>query len=182
MYVDGTLVLEDGSGYVDANSYASIEHADNELQTHPDYTLVWYPATSSQKASALINGTFYLDCRFRWYGWSKTESQSLGFPRTRVYSRRGVVYLPGVIPAELIKATCLVGIKWLSKGTLFNSLSEKGPAQSIAAGITVEYNPTILNQQFLVGVRMTEVEQLLRSIGEFKEKEFYSNRITEVRN
>lgn len=112
-----TLVLEDGTGKVDANAYASVAEADafHETNVHTDET--WAALTADEKAQALITATRILDQQWQWAGYKKTVQQALQWPRVRVPDPDSAgtvvppsygypVYLPDdEVPAPIKRAT-----------------------------------------------------------------------------
>lgn len=75
-----TVIVEDGSGHADANSYASVTQADAYFATRPRSTL-WSPLTTEQKAQFLVHATRILDSSVLWDGEKYVETQALAFPR-----------------------------------------------------------------------------------------------------
>ena len=97
------LILEDGTGLTNANSYASVAEADayHDSRLH---SLAWTAAQTPVKERALAMATTTLDAMTSWHGTRQSAEQALAWPRT------GVVYdglrINGdVIPAPLKRAT-----------------------------------------------------------------------------
>lgn len=61
------LVVEDGSCVPGANSYLSVESADERLRNHPGFS-AWSAASRDDKEQALKRATLDLDEWFRWRG------------------------------------------------------------------------------------------------------------------
>ena len=77
-----TLVKEDGTGKVDANSYASVADGDAYFEGHL-YATAWTAATSGTKAAALVMATRLVDTQVQFNGYKAHETQALQWPRER---------------------------------------------------------------------------------------------------
>jgi len=95
-----TLVVEDGTGLANANSYCSLVDA----QAYHDaslYNADWTAAASvtDKQKVALAMATRVIDksCNFR--GWRKSETQSLEWPRIRARNDDFYGQMPGRISA-----------------------------------------------------------------------------------
>lgn len=80
------LIVEDGTGLTGAESYASVEQADDYLSKR-NRDSVWATYTTAQKEGFLRAATEYLDAMCTWRGLVQTTTQSLGWPRTGAYDR-----------------------------------------------------------------------------------------------
>ena len=110
------LIKEDGTGKLDANSYASAADGDAYHDGHL-YASAWTAATTANKEKALVMATRLIDGEFRFNGYLKTETQALQWPRTDCPDpdRQGgaSILLPeagfvpsNVVPTAVAKATC----------------------------------------------------------------------------
>ncbi len=77
-----TLVKEDGTGKVDANSYASVADGDAYFEGHL-YATAWTAATTETKSAALVMATRLVDSQFQFSGYKAHETQALQWPRER---------------------------------------------------------------------------------------------------
>lgn len=186
-----TVVVETGAGLATANAYATTAAVEAQLQQLKDYDTTWALLTADQKGYAVIDATTYLDTNFRFYGQPLYQDQALCWPRTRNYDAKGFLIEPGLVPAQLVKALALMSQEWARSTTGLTAVqSSSGPVQSWSAdGVSISFdtqaqatsgeagvdsNPTLL------GVRIPQVEFLLRSIGVRKDQTFLeSNRVTE---
>lgn len=79
------LIVEDGTGKPDANSYIPVEYANDYflLRSGSANSQLWSDLTEDAKAAALVQGTDYIDARWGPYLSSKptTTTQALAFPR-----------------------------------------------------------------------------------------------------
>lgn len=98
-----TLVVEDGTGKDNAESYGSVAEADAFLECGP-YADVWAALTYGEKACLLKMATRFFDLRFRFYGQVVGCDQKLQWPRTKNYDSKGCVIPAGTIPDQLKEA------------------------------------------------------------------------------
>src|SRR5438046_10234283 len=75
-----TLIKEDGSGKVDANSYANAADGDAYHDGHL-YASAWAAATTGNKEKALVMATRLIDTQFQFNGWRSHDEQALQWPR-----------------------------------------------------------------------------------------------------
>lgn len=104
---ESSFVVEDGSGIVEANSYVSVESA-NEYYTLRAYT-DWASFPLTTKQAALVQASLYIDTQYDWRGITEFEDQGLNFPRTGITSPRGEA-VTGV-PNAIKRATLELGKK-----------------------------------------------------------------------
>jgi hypothetical protein len=74
------LVKEDGTGKVDANSYANAADGDAYHDGHY-YASAWTGATTANKEKALVMATRLIDAHYQFNGWRKSNAQALQWPR-----------------------------------------------------------------------------------------------------
>jgi hypothetical protein len=115
------LVIEDGSGIEDANSYATAEQA-RTYATKRGFTLPGVPETGNDPVEQwLILAAQYLDAK-DFQGFRATDGptgQGLAWPRVFNWPIRGYKYYPGfydgcfavdpsyyVLPTQIINAQC----------------------------------------------------------------------------
>lgn len=77
-----TLIKEDGTGRVDANSYAAVSDGDAYFDGHL-YATAWTAASTTNKEKALVFATRLIDSQFQFNGWRAHDSQALQWPRER---------------------------------------------------------------------------------------------------
>ena len=113
-----TLVKEDGSGKIDANSYANAADGDAYHDGHL-YATAWTAATQARKEAALVMATRLIDSQFHFNGSRTNESQALQWPRAECPDPyKGLVRLSALlpvlsncvdydtVPAAVVRATC----------------------------------------------------------------------------
>lgn len=90
-----TIVVEDGTGLEDSNSYASVEYADTYFEDRGNET--WTDLDSNVKESALINATDYINMRWgeKFKGSLATETQALLWPR--LYVGSSALQMPDIL-------------------------------------------------------------------------------------
>ena len=108
-----TLLLEDGTGVTDANSYVNRTYADAYFA---ERGIATWTGTTTAKDEALIKASDYIDQRWgrRFAGtkqFDRTVNQ-LTFPRLGLYDRDGR-YVEGV-PDLLKRATCEYALRALT--------------------------------------------------------------------
>ena len=97
------LVIEDGRGLSDANSYVSAEYADSYAKNR-NYDK-WMSQSEYVKKAAIVKAMDYVDNLFDWKGTAKFRNQSLSFPRVNIIDNNGFDR-SGEIPEKLKKAVC----------------------------------------------------------------------------
>src|SRR4051812_39496625 len=112
-----TLIKEDGTGKVDANSYASAVDGDAYYDGHL-YATAWTAASTGNKEKALVFATRLIDSQFQFNGWKAHDEQALQWPRERCQDPdKGlpitVLLLASgsyvdfdVVPKAVVNATC----------------------------------------------------------------------------
>jgi len=104
------MVYEDGLGWPDANSYATVE----VTKTYFAYISFDYSSyTDAEIEAALIRATAFIDTYKRWPGRKATATQGLEWPRTDAYDVDG--YLLQYVPEAIKKATMQAAMKELQE-------------------------------------------------------------------
>lgn len=99
-----TLVVEDGTGKSNANTYISLADADTYFESHV-YSTGWDAATDANKNIALAMATRLLDAYCIFEGRKIGDSQALEFPRFDIKDRSGFLIVSTTIPQALKDAT-----------------------------------------------------------------------------
>ena len=104
-----SLIVEDGSCVPSANSYVSLEYADEYMRNTGRSS--WASKSENERKSYLINATAYIDRTYSKIGWKGIKKfhrkQALCFPRVELFDKDGDEVLG--IPEELKKAVCEAG-------------------------------------------------------------------------
>lgn len=122
------FVVEDGTGLVNANSFASVAGAD---QYFLDRNIVTWTGADDLKQSALVRATDYINNRFRFKGVTLTLTQALEFPRDDVGMPTKLLYATYEYALRALTATLApdpvvdeTGGKVISKTETVGPLSE----------------------------------------------------------
>lgn len=86
------LIVENGTGLIDANSYITVAYADTYHSNRGN--AAWATLTTTVKEQLLIKSTDYIEqvYRLRWLGYRHTAEQALSYPRDEV-PRRDFTFL-----------------------------------------------------------------------------------------
>lgn len=120
------LIVEDGRGFPDANSYVSSEYADAYAKNRNYDT--WLSQTEYVKKAAVIKAMDYVDNLFDWKGRRKFRDQSLSFPRVDIVDQDGFDR-SGEIPEALRKAVCEAAFYVVDQYTLYGKQDPDGPVK-----------------------------------------------------
>ena len=98
------LIVEDGSGISDSNSYCDLDFALEYCVNH-GYTS-WVDMTEDEQKVYLIKGTSFVDNFYEWKGYKRTSVQSLEFPRNGLIdnNRTEVLGIPNNLKKAVIEA------------------------------------------------------------------------------
>lgn len=110
------LVVEDGSGLSNSNSYATAAQADTYAS---DRGLSAWTGDTATKEAALIRATDYIEATYReaWLGYRKTATQALSWPRSNVEVDLYPI-ASTIVPVEVRNATIELAIRALSEDLL----------------------------------------------------------------
>lgn len=125
------LVVEDGTGKTDAESYLSEADAD-AYHAARSANATWAAALAADKEQALRLATQYLDTTYQdcWNALRWSNNQKLDWPRSGLVID-GVGYNADDIPQQLLDATAELALKVVSGGdTLFADMSDEGTLAS----------------------------------------------------
>lgn len=139
-----TIVVEDGTGLPNANSYVSEADADAYAtdRGHTDWV-----DSAEDKEAALIRATAAIDAiyGYKFSGWRVNgRDQALEWPRTGAYDREENVVVDDSVPVEVEHATVEAAIRELaSPGSMMPDLERGGDIRRLKAGsVEVEYAAT----------------------------------------
>jgi len=112
-----TLIVENGTGIANANSYTTESFADAYFADRGNGA--WSLATTANKEKALVKATDYIELRFadRFKGNLSPDATTLSWPRQYVYDRKGKL-IGLVVPNDIQKATCEYAVRALSADLL----------------------------------------------------------------
>lgn len=133
------LVVEDGTGKANADSYQSLTDADAYHLAHSAST-AWSGAAEAVKEKALRLATQYLDVRYNglWKGVKFSDAQSLSWPR--IWAEKNdtydsAYYDSDAIPQQLKEATNELALRVVNGDTLFADISKPGIISSTSISV-----------------------------------------------
>lgn len=135
-----TLIVEDGTGKTDANSYVTADYADayHAAKGNAD----WAAATTDAKEQALIRASAFLTNAYVWQGQKvNRRAQALAWPRYGMSDKEGWPVLPQEMPHEVLDACCEIALRELTEpGTMNPDVVEAEKARRLKAGsVEIEY-------------------------------------------
>ena len=161
-----TFIVEDGTIVDDANSYATVEFADNYAFDQAAGT-TWTTATLAQKQEALRLGTRDLDALFEVHfsGERTDEDQPLAWPRSYVYDRDGNAISSSVVPLAIKQCTVLAAIARRRGDVAVPEVTSSGDIASESVGVgEITKSVTYLGGKPQSAV-LSMVERILRQRG-----------------
>jgi hypothetical protein len=111
-----TFVVENGTGLINANSYASVAAADAYATLRG---ITAWTGTNTVKESALVRATDYLEATYReaWRGYRYTGTQALSWPRSNV--EVDLFPVPSdIVPVAVVNACIELAIRALTESLL----------------------------------------------------------------
>lgn len=99
------FVVETGMADSDANSYSSVEYADDYMESNTHLSEEWFNLEEEDKQRLLVRASKMLDIRFRWNGTRIEQDSGLKWPRAGVYDEDNFLIPDDVIPRILQDAT-----------------------------------------------------------------------------
>ena len=142
-----TLVVEDGSGNPNAESYVTLAEVKDYASK---YSLAWFPDTDEAGEAACRVATQYVDAtyRFMFQGTqAKPNQQALEWPRSGVYYSGNTVDSKS-LPKLLKKAVCEAAVRQASKPGCLTPDTNAGAniTQITAESVAISYVGTGLVQ------------------------------------
>ena len=152
------LIIETGSGSPNAESYSSVEEADNYFSKRG--IMLWTQLSEPEKEQMLVRATDFMiqEYRARWAGRRLLGDQALDWPRVGVVMNDGPAlrYLPhNSIPLEVKNACAELALR-ASIATLSEDMSPR-VLQETVGPITVKYD-----QYAPVATQYTSVVSMLK--------------------
>ena len=135
-----TLIKEDGTGKVDANSYAAVADGDAYFEGHL-YATAWTAATSGTKAAALVMATRLVDTQVQFNGYRAHETQALQWPRERcpdpdrnlVTSSLQSPVLSSFVPSDEVPAGVACAVCEMARELLIADRTAAPPGEGISS-------------------------------------------------
>ena len=143
------LILEDGTGISNSNSYTTVAIADAYFADRNNQDWLGLD-NADQKTPYLILATDYLEQMYRlsWLGFRRLTTQALSWPRAWAarpdlsggYGPFPYYYGFNTIPQEVIAAQMLLAVKLIT-GELAPDISREDMATAVAVGpIKIDYD------------------------------------------
>jgi len=138
------LIVEDGTGRADAESYVSVGDADVYWLTSMNNDVTWAGLTTGAKETALRRATQYLDAHFEFQGLQTTAVFN---PQTGFYDATQALQWPRTIktawPLQPIKvACCELAHAYAANGTLYTDVTDGDVIEERVGPIVTRYTPT----------------------------------------
>lgn len=130
------LIVEDGTGLVDAESYISVTEADLYHANRGNAS--WSLLSTTEKEIALRKATEYLDATYCWKGDIASLSQALNFPRENICDNQGRE-LDNIIPVQLKNTTAQVGLIAIDSELVPNTTRSDHVKREKVGELEIEY-------------------------------------------
>lgn len=111
------IVVEDGTGLTNANSYISVAESD-DYANNTFYVGEWNNLAANKKEVLLINATRFINSFYDFNGEKAFPTASLRWPRTGVCDLDGVDISSTIVPAGIKNATSEMAIFLASNNLL----------------------------------------------------------------
>lgn len=129
------LVIEDGTGLINSESYLSVDDADAYFTARGDDA---WTGADAVKEAALRKATQYMDATYRWRGVISDTTQALGWPRSNAYDHEGRDL--NLVP-QAVKDACAELAKAALSSDLAADYSRNDLIKSVKAGsVEVEFD------------------------------------------
>ena len=100
------FIVETGEGLEDANSYVSVEQADDYISLfYEEFEDEWLNLSEDEKEVTLIRSTMFVDDLLRYTSSIRNLDQSLNWPRKTFRDREGRVVSEESVPKAIVHAT-----------------------------------------------------------------------------
>lgn len=151
-----TLIVENGTGMADSESYASAATADAYHAARGN--AAWASLTQLQKEIALRKATDYMQQQYggKWSGIRLSSAQALDWPRSNV-RRDGYELASAPLPREVVRACCELALR-ASTSALSTDAGPQVVREKVGA-IEVEYANGARQQ-----IKFAAVDNLLRPL------------------
>jgi hypothetical protein len=133
-----TLIVENGTGLSNAESFVSVADADARRTAFGDGT-AWSALTTEQKEQALRKATAFMEQRYRqrWRGTKLLRDQALSWPRFGA-EVDGYVLYSDVVPSEVANVCADLALKSLSES--LNADLTRGIVREKVGPLETEYD------------------------------------------
>lgn len=136
------LIVEDGTGIADANSYVSLD----DYRSYAEQRAVVLPVDDSATEAQLIQAMDYLEIQ-PWSGMPTYDGQSLSWPRMEVYIGSNEI-AEDVIPGKIKFAQMQLAIQVNAGVDLMPTVTSTGIIKSEKVGpLQTDYDTTLVGTQ-----------------------------------
>jgi hypothetical protein len=113
------MIVEDGSGRINANSYTDVNYADAYWDA--ENNTLWANKSDDEKEVALIQASKELDRQYsrKWIGQKETRDQTLCWPRVNAVDPDGYIW-DLLVPQAVKNAVCELALQVVSGTDLRN--------------------------------------------------------------
>jgi hypothetical protein len=112
------LIVEDGTGLANAESYISVLDCDALLIQWGRSSEAWVALDDATKEGLLRNSTMYIDSEYalKFSGEVLNSTQALAWPRSNAYKVNGQSIPSDEVPVEVLRATSFVAVESVEGG------------------------------------------------------------------
>lgn len=152
------MTVEDGTGKTDADSFCDLAYANTYLAARNS---AWAGKTDTEKETALVVATEYINDLFQWKGTRSTADQSLSFPRINLTDNDG--YAITGVPSKIKQSVCLAASEFINGESLFATDDENGAivSESVSGAVSTTYDVTKKKEQ---ATRFQAINEKLRGL------------------
>lgn len=153
------IVVEDGTGLPNANSYVSVAEASAFLTMRALNAFTGL-ADDAAREAALVNATDWLTSAYDWHGVRKLDTQALAWPR---YGRTR--RLPAGVPPQIVRATSRVAEAIAAGAKPFKTVTPRDLVRRVQAGsVSVEFSDDAIAAAANGGLTMPFLNDLLAGL------------------
>jgi hypothetical protein len=127
-----TLVVEDGTGRADANTFLSRADATARMAAIP-WAAAWATLDGEEQDQRLVEASAWLS-RLRWHGQRATPTQALAWPRAWMTTPDGDAISATTVPAVVLDATVRLALALASQTDSPYSATGLEPGTELAVG------------------------------------------------
>ena len=153
------FTVETGAIVTGANSYVTVQEADDQLTTNIHAGPIWLALDTDVKEKLLSWASRYLDERARWNGRVVSATQPMRWPRYGVYNSDNILIADDVIPPQL-KAAVIEMARYL----ITNDRSTERDQDGLKS-IKVDVIELVFNTNYTLPEVPNEINLILTNLG-----------------
>lgn len=132
------LIVEDGSGLENSNSYVSLQEADDYWELRNDSS--WAALSDEDKTKGVVQASQYLDYFYKWIGDRYSSVQAMTWPRVVFFDADARAMYANEIPKRIKDAACELAREAALNGPLLPTQDRGGRVQNETVGpLSVTY-------------------------------------------